>query len=117
MRLEVRKLLHDVLTASRAIQEFTRGKTESAYRASDLLRSATERKFEIIGEALTRMRDLDGETFAHISEAHPIVGFRNRIIHGYDSVDDGIVWDVTQTKLPILIAEVEKLLAEDPPKP
>jgi uncharacterized protein with HEPN domain len=80
-----------VLTASRAIEEFTRGKTESDYRASDLLRSATERKFEIIGEALMRMRDLDAETFARFSEAHAIVGFRNRIIHGYDSVDDGIV--------------------------
>jgi uncharacterized protein with HEPN domain len=42
---------------------------------------------------------------------------RNRIIHGYDSVDHGIVWDVTQTKLPILIGEVEMLLAEDLPKP
>ncbi len=115
MRLETRKLLHDVLAAGRAIQEFTRGKSESDYRESELLRAATERKFEIIGEALTRMHSLDALTFARISSAHAIVGFRNRIIHGYDSVDDGIVWDVTQGKLPHLLAEVAVLLEEKDP--
>ena len=42
---------------------------------------------------------------------HSIIGFRNRLIHGYDSVDDDIVWDVIQTKLPDLAKEVESLLA------
>ncbi len=43
--------------------------------------------------------------------AHLIIGFRNRLIHGYDSVDDGIVWDVLQTKLSDLLKGVEALIA------
>jgi uncharacterized protein with HEPN domain len=41
------------------------------------------------------------------------VHFRNRIIHGYDSVDDVIVWRTVQHHLPMLKAEVESLLGED----
>jgi hypothetical protein len=38
--------------------------------------------------------------------------FRNRLIHGHDSVDDAIVWDVIQTKLPLLLEEVERCRTE-----
>lgn len=110
MRLESRKLLHPLLAAGAAITEFNAGRTEADYRANEMLRAATERKFEIIGEALARLHGLDPETFAQIGEGRVIVGFRDRIIHGYDSVDDGIVWDVMQTKLPMLKSEVGKLV-------
>jgi uncharacterized protein with HEPN domain len=43
--------------------------------------------------------------------------FRNRIIHGYDSVDDVIVWRTVQHHLPALKAEVEELLGEDEAAP
>lgn len=112
MRIESRKLLHDLLAAGAAIAEFNEGGTELQYRANEMLRAATERKFEIIGEALARLHGLDAETFALIGEARAIVGFRNRIIHGYDSVDDGIVWDVMQTKLPVLMSEVGRLIEQ-----
>lgn len=41
-----------------------------------------------------------------------IVGFRNRIIHGYDAIDDATVWGVVEGHLPALLAEVETLLQE-----
>jgi len=40
------------------------------------------------------------------------VGFRNRIIHGYDAIDHAAVWGVIQSHLPKLLAEIEALLAE-----
>lgn len=44
--------------------------------------------------------------------ANRIVSFRNRIIHGYDAVDDATVWGVVESHLLRLIAEVEALLRE-----
>ena len=112
MQLELNKLLIDIRTALLEIQEFTDGMNLSSYRADSKCKAAVERMFEIIGEACTRMRDRFPETFEKIANGHNIIGFRNRLIHGYDSVDDGIVWDVLQTKLIDLLKDVEALLAK-----
>lgn len=112
MATEAKKWLFDVREACGAIESFVAGKSLADYRASEMLRAATERKFEIVGEAMGKLRDRAPDVFAQIAEAAAIVGFRNRLIHGYDSVDDAIVWDVIQRKLPTLRADVERLLAE-----
>ena len=59
MPIETKKLLYDVLTACEAIEEFTNGKTFADYLGDRLLRAGTEREFEIIGEALGRLRRFD----------------------------------------------------------
>ena len=112
MQLELNKLLIDIRTALLEIQEFTDGMNLTSYRADSKCKAAVERKFEIIGEACTRIRDDFPEIFEKITNGHHIIGFRNRLIHGYDSVDDGIVWDVLQTKLLDLLKDVEALLAK-----
>ena len=60
------------------------------YQADRQFRRAVEREFEIIGEALNRLTHADPSTADRLDELPRIVGFRNRIIHGYDTVDDGI---------------------------
>jgi uncharacterized protein with HEPN domain len=47
-----------------------------------------------------------------IPETRRIVGMRNRIIHGYDAVDDEIVWDAVQNKIPPLLSQLSKLLED-----
>ena len=47
-----------------------------------------------------------------ISNSRKIVDTRNRIIHGYDSVTDDIIWGIVVKNLPTLKTEVERLLAE-----
>ncbi|HXO28153.1 MAG TPA: HepT-like ribonuclease domain-containing protein [Thermoanaerobaculia bacterium] len=47
-----------------------------------------------------------------MEELHRIISFRNRIIHGYDTIDDAAVWGVAESDLPHLVAEVEALLEE-----
>ncbi len=46
-----------------------------------------------------------------------MIGIRNRIIHGYDTVDYDRIWDTVKTDLPALIPLVESILSvRDGPK-
>jgi uncharacterized protein with HEPN domain len=111
MRPESRKLLADMLDAARAVEQFIAGKSLADLRDDDLLRSGVYFKFLIIGEALNRLRQLDPSTAQSITEHARIVGFRNQIIHGYSQIDDEITWRIVERKLPVLIQELESLLA------
>jgi uncharacterized protein with HEPN domain len=82
-----RKLLFDILEAGRVIQDFVRNVTLSQYLADLRTRSAVERQFEILGEAFVRLREADLETFVQFPQAPRIIGFRNRLIHAYDTID------------------------------
>lgn len=112
MPSDPKKLLYDVATAAAAIREFCRNRSMQDYEADLMLRSACERQFEIIGEAMTRLRDRHPETFKDLSEGPAVIAFRNRLIHGYDTVDSEIVWDVIRDKLPNLETSVTRLLGE-----
>jgi uncharacterized protein with HEPN domain len=112
MRLEARKYLYDIQQAVVRISEFTQGKRFEDYQSEAMLRAAVERQFEIIGEALVRLARLDQELAAQVSEHRRIIAFRNILIHGYADVDDRLVWDFAQTRVPALLREVEALLAE-----
>jgi len=111
MRLESKKHLFDIQQAGGLVSEFTRGKTLGSYRDDPYLRSAVERQFEIIGEALHRLSRGDPETIGRITEYRRIIAFRNVLIHGYDALSHDVVWDIIQTKLPLLQRGVEELMA------
>lgn len=110
MRLEARKYLYDIQQAAMLLAEFTAGKNFADYTDNAMLRAAVEREFEIIGEALAQLARLDQELAAGISEHRSIIDFRNILIHGYADIDDGLVWDILGTKLPILSREISALL-------
>jgi len=112
MNNRAKKLLFDVMQSGRSIREWCTGRTFSDYESDRQFRKAVEREFEIIGEALNRLAQTDPETAARIRDLNRIVGFRNRIIHGYDAVDDAAVWGVAESHLPRLLSEVERLLTE-----
>ena len=110
MRSETRQRLLDVLEACRAVERFATGKDFAAYQGDEMLRAAVERKLEVIGEAFTKLADAEPETAEKFPDLRKIVGLRNRIIHGYDTVDDEIIWDVVENKLPALRRQVEEFL-------
>ncbi len=113
MRGETRKCLFDIVEACHLLRDFTAGKTLADYSADPMLRSAVERQFEIIGEALRQALPMEPDLAERITNSHRIVAFRNRLIHGCASIADDVVWGVLETSLPKLIEEVERLLAED----
>ena len=107
MQLEARKYFHDIARASDLVAEFVAGTGFDDYTGNAMLRAAVEREFEIIGEALAR---LDEDLVSGISEYRRIIAFRNILIHGYAEIDDRLVWDIVESKLPILRREVTALI-------
>ena len=73
-----------------------------------MLRRAVEREFEIIGEAMNKLDKINPDL--SISSKKLIIGLRNRVIHGYDKIDNEIIWGVIVRHLPTLKTEIEKLI-------
>jgi len=71
-------------------------------------RKAVERNIEIIGEAMDRILKIDPGF--QITDSRKIVDTRNRIIHGYDSVSDDVIWLIVNRYLPVLEQEIKKFL-------
>lgn len=110
MENSVKTCLYDILNAILEVESFfnDRPKDFKIYQKDIRTKRAVERNIEIIGEALNRILKQD-ETFV-ISYSRKIVDARNRIIHGYDSVSDDVVWGIVIKHLPILKAEIQELL-------
>jgi uncharacterized protein with HEPN domain len=109
------KHLHDALAAARLAVEFLRGFDAEGHAANVLVRSAIERQLEILGEACRRALDEDGSLRERIPELPLAVALRNRIIHGYDRVEQAIVFDTVTRDLPLLAERVEAELSRLPP--
>jgi uncharacterized protein with HEPN domain len=109
---EIKAWLFDILNAIMEIESFfiDRPKDFEYFKQDLRTKRAVERNIEIIGEAMNRILKRHSEI--QISNSRKIVDVRNRIIHGYDSVSDDIIWGVMVKHLPLLQTEVEKLLNE-----
>ena len=112
MHPDAGKLLWDAQQAAERVARFTATKSFADYEVDDFLRSAVERQFEIVGEALNQLSRLDPATTATIAELPRIVAFRNVLIHGYASVDNRIVWGVIEGSLSSLRASLSRLLPQ-----
>jgi uncharacterized protein with HEPN domain len=112
------KLLHDAIGAIEAATQFIGDISLDGYEASLLLRSAVERQLEILGEACTRLSKEEATLISRIPACRLAIGLRNRIIHGYDSVDDETVYRTVKDHLPGLRADLsvylEQLLKDRP---
>ena len=110
MTLRVKKYLTDAHGATSRISQFLEGMTLADLTSNILLRSAVERQFEILGEALNLASKEKEDLELEIPDFWKIIGLRNRIIHGYDSVDDQALWDISQLHLPLLQERLIKLI-------
>ena len=112
MRRDPRGFLWDVCDAADAIASFVHGRGFGEYTADRMLRSAVERQFEIIGEALSQLARTDPGLAGRFPDLRRVVDFRNALIHGYDRVDDAGVWRVIEVDLPPLRERAAALLEE-----
>lgn len=112
MQLETLGLLRNIREASQFIVDDTAGLTFDAFLRDRRARQLVERNFEIIGEAMDRLHRRNPALANRITAYRKIIDFRNALIHGYDVIDYPTVWQVVQESLPVLRAEVERLLLE-----
>lgn len=113
MQLEARKYLFDIRQATGRLLQFTEGKDLRGYLTDELLQSAVERQFEIIGEAINKLSKVDPESAASIPHYRKMISFRNILIHAYDRIDPRIVWGVIESDLEPLRSRLEVLLMVD----
>jgi uncharacterized protein with HEPN domain len=112
MKREVRKYLFDINTSIESIFDFLGDKRDFIdYQNNKLLRRGVEREIEIIGEAMNRIMKISPDL--QIENARQIVDTRNWVIHGYDKVDDVVIWGIVSIHLPKLKKEIEHYLAEE----
>lgn len=109
---DVRSYLWDIKDAGQAITSFVTNIDAAIYAESELIHSAVERKFEIIGEALNLLSKTDPEIAARIPDISQIIAFRNVLIHGYAVVEHDRVWSVIKESLPKLLLTVTDLMNE-----
>lgn len=106
---EIKKFLFDIQESIESIEKYLGEKRDfSVYMANKMLRRAVEREFEIIGEAMSRIEKLDPSL--DISGKKQIISMRNRVIHGYDKIDNEIIWGTIVRHLPTLKTEIGNLL-------
>ena len=96
------KLLFDAVAAIDAAVTFLAGTSQEDYFTDAMRRSAVERQLEILGEACSRLDKLDSQWLRTIPDIRLAIGLRNRIIHGYDAVDDAMVYETVHVDLPNL---------------
>jgi uncharacterized protein with HEPN domain len=109
MKLEIKKFLFDIKESIESIENYLGEKRDfNIYIADKMLRRAVEREFEIIGEAMNRIEKIDSTI--NITSKYQIINMRNRVIHGYDKIDNEIIWGTIVRHLPTLKQEVNNLL-------
>ncbi len=110
MNEKVLKYLYDIKIAIDEIDSFFGNEPRNFdnYKQNPLLKRAIERNLEIIGEAMNRI--LKEDINFPIENSKRIIGLRNQIIHGYDSVSDENIWGIITIHLPKLKKEINSYI-------
>lgn len=112
MKREIKKYLYDISISIDSIFEYLGNERNFVeYQKNKLLRRGIEREIEIIGEATNRILKIEPEF--NLANARQIVDTRNWVIHGYDKVDDVVIWGIISNHLPKLKKEIDEYLNEE----
>lgn len=104
-----KKYLADMLSAINNIEVHLQGKKEyDLFYRNITVQSAIKYEFSVIGEAMYELLKLKPDF--KLSHSVKIIGFRNKMVHEYDAIDNVQVWNVVINYLPLLKNEVEGLL-------
>ncbi len=100
-----KKYLSDILQAIQLIESFTSDIQDYTSYIADLkTQSAVERQLGILGEAVNKYDKLNPKS--PLKKTHQIIGFRNRLIHTYDAIDQSIIWAIIKNHLLPLKREI-----------
>lgn len=99
----------DIAVSCRKIGDFTTGLTLAQFTKDEKTYDAVVRNLEIIGEAAKHIPEDVRQQLAGIDWRN-VAGMRNILAHAYFGIDDDLLWDVVQNKVPELAKAVEVFL-------
>ena len=108
-RHDERTAIRHMIDHAREAVSLTVGRTPEQTESDRLLQLALARLFEIVGEAANRVSSETRARHPEIPWADAIA-MRNRLIHGYDSIDLSVVMDAVRLDLPEVIRKLEAML-------
>ncbi|MBK8805833.1 MAG: DUF86 domain-containing protein [Bacteroidales bacterium] len=109
MHSKTKKLLQDIVFSIENIETYIGNEKKfENYNTNPMLQDAVERNLEIIGEAVNKLLNLQPDIV--ITNSRRIVDTRNKIIHGYDEIENTQIWAVIINHLPLLYKESNILL-------
>ena len=104
--------LRDMLEAAQKARQHSEGKTFDDLESDELLQLALVRLIEVIGEAAKYVTDTTRRLIPAIPWSQ-VTGTRDRLIHGYSTVDLTVVWEIVADDLPVLIESIQAFLTKD----
>ena len=111
MDIKIKKYLFDIFSSIENIESYIgKNKSFEKYETDNMLQDAVERNIEIIGEAMSGLLRINPDI--KITNARRVVDARNKIIHGYDEIENAQIWSIIINHLPILKSEVEYFLTQ-----
>jgi len=79
--------------------------------ANSMMRFASIKQLEIIGEAANNLSDVIKEKYSDV-EWNQIVGMRHVLVHEYFGIDTTLIWQIIMNDIPVLKKKTEKILEE-----
>jgi len=104
--------LRHMLDHAREAVAMIEGKERSDLFQQRLLELALTRLVEIIGEAAAKVSPEAQDRYTLIPW-RDVVGMRNRLVHGYNSIDLNVLWDTIEDDLLPLIEALEQIIEKE----
>jgi uncharacterized protein with HEPN domain len=108
---EVLDYLDDILEAVEKIERFTDGMDYAEFVEDSKTVDAVLRNFEVIGEAAKNIPEDVRQEYGDVPWSE-MAGMRDKLIHGYATVELQIVWTTIQEELPTLGPQIESVRDE-----
>ena len=105
MEHDISGLLHEMSDRARALVAMFKGQSIDRLKTERLFRSAAEREFSVMGEALHQLHEMAPDVAEQVPHWKPIVALRNRLVHG-DGIEPQLLFEIIRDDMPQLIAQL-----------
>lgn len=103
--------LEDILTAIGKIERYTKGLSLETFSRDEKTVDAVVRNLEVVGEAVKKLPQAIRYEHSHV-DWKKMAGLRDILIHEYFGIDETILWDIVENKLPPLSQQIKKIRME-----
>lgn len=115
--MKAAKYLLDIQRHADRARDYATGHTRETYLADRMVRDAMERVLQICGEAAWQLLKSNPSIAERLPRLQSLISFRHMLVHGYDQIDHGRVWEHLQEGLAEELHAAALLRQVDPEAP